>query len=271
MISDSLSGASNSARIGPFYVTQGIHNLRDYGGYAVVGGGRVRHGVLFRSGQHMEATDADLALVQGLDIRTVVDLRGTSERSGFPCRRHAKFAAQVIAYDGETSNSPPHEGGGGRVVMTPEKARERMLAVYTRMPVNPAMIWIFRQYFNALDANDGGSLVHCFAGKDRTGIAASLLLHVLGVHRDDIVAEFLLTNAAPTRAILERQSLPRMEAHYGAIAPEALHNLMGVLPEYIETYIAEVTRDHGSLDAYLAGILGVDEARKQRLRAKLVA
>ncbi|AUX70271.1 protein tyrosine phosphatase [Porphyrobacter sp. HT-58-2] len=271
MTSDSLDTDTNTARIGPFFVTQGIHNLRDYGGYAVPGGGRVRTGVLLRSGQHMEASDADLDLLHALDIRTVIDLRGVSERAGFPCRRHPKFAAQVLAYDGETSNSPPHEGGGGRVVMTPQKARERMLAVYTRMPVNPAMIDMFSRYFKALDENDGGSLVHCFAGKDRTGIAASLLLHVLGVHHDDIVEEFLLTNAAPTRAILERQSLPRMEAHYGTIEPEALHNLMGVLPEYIDTYIAKVTEDHGSLDTYLATQLGVDEARKQRLRARLVA
>jgi protein tyrosine/serine phosphatase len=231
----------------------------------------VRTGVLLRSGQHMEASDADLALLDTLGIHTVIDLRGTSEREGFPCRRHPNFAAQVIAYDGETSNSPPHEGGGGTIVMTPHKARERMLAVYTRMPGNPAMIWVFREYFKALDDREGASLVHCFAGKDRTGIAASLLLHVLGVHQDDIRAEFLLTNAAPTRAILERQSLPRMEAHYGAIDPEALHNLMGVLPEYLDTYIAKVTEDHVSLDAYLATILGVDAARKERLRAKLVA
>lgn len=267
MTSDSLA----APRIGPFFVTEGIHNLRDYGGYAVPGGGRVRTGLLFRSGQHMEASDTDLALVDALGIRTVIDLRGTSERDGFPCRRSANFGAQVIAYEGETSNSPPHEGGGGQVVMTPQRARERMMAVYARMPVNPAMIWVFREYFNALDTNDGGSLVHCFAGKDRTGIAASLLLHVLGVHHDDIVSEFLLTNEAPTRQILERQSLPRMEAHYGRIDPEALHNLMGVLPEYLGTYIAKVTEDHGSLDAYLDGVLGVDERRKQRLRARLVA
>ena len=271
MTRDSLGQSSNSARIGPFYVTQGIHNLRDYGGYAVPGAGRVRSGVLFRSGQHMEASDADLTLIDALDIRTVIDLRGVSERAGFPCRRHPKFAAQVIAHDGETSNSPPHEGGGGQVLMTPQKARERMLAVYTRMPVNPAMIAMFTRYFNALDKNDGGSLVHCFAGKDRTGIAVALLLHTLGVHHDDIVTEFLLTNDAPTREILERQSLPRMEAHYGEIDPEALHNLMGVLPDYIDTYFAEITRDHGSLDTYLATKLGVDGSKKERLRAKLVA
>jgi protein tyrosine/serine phosphatase len=271
MTSDSSAGVSDMARPDPFLVTQGIHNLRDYGGYAVAGGGRVRRGVLYRSGQHMDASDEDLALLHGLDIRTVIDLRGRSERQGFPCRRHPSFAAQVLAYEGETSNSPPHEGGGERIAMTAERARERMLAVYTRMPVNPAMIAMFTRYFRALDENDGASLVHCFAGKDRTGIAASLLLHVLGVHRDDILHEFLLTNAAPTRHVLERQSLPRMEAIYGAIVPDALTNLMGVLPEYLDTYIAKVTTDHGSLDTYLATSLGVDEARKARLRERLVA
>jgi protein-tyrosine phosphatase len=266
-----IRNTASAEAIGPFLPTEGIHNLRDYGGYVVPGEGRVKTGVLFRSGQHMEASEADLELIHSLDIRTIIDLRGVSEREGFPCRRHPQFAAEVIEHPGETSNSPRHEGGGGAIVMTPHKARERMIAVYTRMPVNPAMISMFSRYFAALDERDGGSLVHCFAGKDRTGIAASLLLHVLGVHHDDVVAEFLRTNDAPTRAILERQSLPRMQAHYGNIESEALHNLMGVLPEYIDTYFAEVTRDHGSVDAYLADKLGVDEARKRRLRAKLVA
>lgn len=255
----------------PFLPTEGIHNLRDYGGYAAADGARVKTGLLFRSGQHMEASDADLEQLQNLDIRTIIDLRGASERASFPCRRHHAFDAHVIAYDGETSNSPPHEGGGGRVDMTAERARARMIAVYTRMPVNPAMIDMFTRYFEALATREGGSLVHCFAGKDRTGIAASLLLHVLGVHRDDVFAEFLRTNDAPTHHVLERQSLPRMEAHYGVIEPEAIRNLMGVRPEYIETYFGEVTRDHGSIDAYLAQRLGVDEARKARLRERLLA
>jgi protein tyrosine/serine phosphatase len=254
----------------PWLPLEGIHNFRDYGGYAIPGGARVRTGLLFRSGQHMEASDEDLGAVHKLDIRTIIDLRGTSERTNFPCRRHPKFAADVIAYDGETSNSPPHEGGWDKVDMTAERARNRMIAVYTRMPVNPAMIDMFTRYFEALAVREGGSLVHCFAGKDRTGIAASLLLHVLGVHRDDVVAEFLRTNDAPTRHVLERQSLPRMEAHYDVIEPEAIRNLMGVRPEYIETYFSEITRDHGSVDAYLAETLGVDDTRKARLRERLV-
>lgn len=262
---------ATAASPGPFLPTQGIHNLRDYGGYAAAGGARVKTGLLWRSGQHMEASTADLETLARLDIRTIIDLRGTSERATFPCRRHPDFNARVIAYDGETTNSPPHEGGGGRAEMTPQKARERMLAVYTRMPNNPAMLDMFTRYFAALQTREGASLVHCFAGKDRTGVAASLLLHVLGVHRDDVLAEFLRTNDAPTIHILERQSLPRMEAHYGVIAPEAKANLMGVLPEYFATYVAEATRIAGSLDAYLASALGVDEARKQRLRERFLA
>jgi protein-tyrosine phosphatase len=260
-----------TAAASPFFPTEGIHNLRDYGGYGVPGVGRVKTGLLLRSGQHMEATEADLAAIAALGIRTVIDLRGLSERTHFPCRRHPEFDAHVIAYEGETTNSPPHEGGGGRVEMTPQKARERMLAVYTRMPNNPAMIDMFSRYFAALATREGASLVHCFAGKDRTGVAASLLLHVLGCSGEDMMAEFLRTNDAPTTHILERQSLPRMEVHYGTIDPEAKRNLMGVLPEYLDTYFAEVARIAGSLDTYLAEALGVDEARKEQLRARLVA
>lgn len=219
----------------------------------------------------MEASEADLAMLARLNIRTIIDLRGQSERVSFPCRRPPGFDAQVIAYDGETTNSPPHEGGGGKVEMTPAKARGRMLAVYTRMPNNPAMLDMFSRYFRALETREGASLVHCFAGKDRTGVAASLLLHALGVHADDVLAEFLRTNEAPTVHILERQSLPRMEAHYGEIEPAAKANLMGVLPEYFATYVAEASRIAGSLDAYMASALGVDEARKERLRARFLA
>ncbi|MEM1051316.1 MAG: tyrosine-protein phosphatase [Pseudomonadota bacterium] len=255
----------------PFLTTDGIHNLRDYGGYEGADGAEVQKGLLYRSGQHIDASEADLELVQSLDIRTIIDFRGVSERTSFPCVRHNDFAAEVIAFDGETSSSPPHEGGWDKTDMTAEKARQRMIAVYTRMPVNPAMIEMFGRYFRALDENDGASLIHCFAGKDRTGIGASLLLHVLNVHYDDIVAEFMLTNDAPTQHILESQSLPRMEAHYGHIEPEAIRNLMGVREEYIGTYWQEVMREHGSIDTYISQTLGVDEARKARLRQRLLA
>ncbi len=253
-----------------FLPTKGIHNLRDYGGYPTRERSRVKTGLLFRSGQHFDATTEDLQLVDSLDIRTVVDLRGTSERENFPCRRSESFSAEVVFHDGETASSPPHEQAAGASI-TAEKARQRMIALYTRMPVNPAMISMFGRFFKALDARNGGSLVHCFAGKDRTGIAATMLLHVLGVQHDDLMTEFLMTNEAPTTEVLLAQSLPRLEQHYGSLDEDAVRNLMCVRPEYLDTYLTEVTRTHGSLDSYLEGVIGVDEAMRERLKTRFIA
>lgn len=265
---------TDHASLPPFLETEGIHNLRDYGGYVVAGKGRVRTGLLYRSGQHIEASDSDLEALRRLDIRTVIDLRGTSERDRFPCRRHPGFTARVIAFDGETTSSPPHEAGAGTdragAGMTASLAYERMRAVYQRMPQNPAMVAMFASYLEALADRDGASLVHCFAGKDRTGIAASLLLHAVGVHRDDIVTEYMKTNLAPTVHVLERQSLPRIEAHYGPVDHAAREALIGVRPEYIETYFAAIESEHGSTDRFLERALGVDEKRKARLIERFV-
>jgi len=82
-------------------VLQGIHNFRDYGGYGVAGGGRLRRGMLWRSGQHFEATDADLAAVDTLGLVAVFDLRSDKERASHPCRRPQGFGAAVHFVDEE--------------------------------------------------------------------------------------------------------------------------------------------------------------------------
>ncbi len=254
-----------------FLPTAGIHNFRDYGGYDTVEGARVRSALLYRSGQHVGATDADLAAIAALDIRTVIDLRGISERTRNPCRRVAGWNGELVFYEGETTSSPPHEDIGDEIP-TAAYARGRMMAVYTRMPRNPAMIAMFARYFHVLDQRDGASLVHCFAGKDRTGVAATLLLHVLGVSEEDQLAEFLLTNSAPTLAVLRAQSLPGIEERLGRKLDEgAVRALLEVDADYLAAYRAVVEADHGSLDAYLAYALGVDDAMRTRLRQRFVA
>ena len=62
----------------------GIHNFRDYGGYAARAG-NLRTGTLWRAGQHSDAVDDDLAVVHSLGIATVIDLRGDSERAAHAC------------------------------------------------------------------------------------------------------------------------------------------------------------------------------------------
>jgi len=81
---------------------QGVHNFRDYGGYAAAGG-RVKRGLLWRSGQHVDASAADLAAIDALGLAHVIDLRGNAERTNAPCARAPGFCAEVHFYDGETA------------------------------------------------------------------------------------------------------------------------------------------------------------------------
>lgn len=255
----------------PFLVTQGIHNFRDYGGWETRGRERVKSGLLFRSGQHVDATDEDLKAIAELDIRTVIDLRGTSERERNPCRRIEGFEGEVLFYDGETTSSPPHmdvEPGA----TASDFARQRMIAVYTRMPHNPAMIDMFGRYLTVLAERDGASLVHCFAGKDRTGIAATMLLHILGVPEELQREEFLRTNKSPTFEVLVQQSLPGIEERLGRkLEVEQVRDLLEVRTEYLDTFHAEVRRDYGDFDAYLTDVIGVDEALRERLKVRFLA
>ncbi|MBX7540227.1 tyrosine-protein phosphatase [Qipengyuania sphaerica] len=255
----------------PFLDTDGIHNFRDYGGWVTTGGGRVKTGLLWRSGQHIGASEADLEAVDALGIRTVIDLRGQSERDRNPCKRSQGFDGEVFFYDGETSSSPPHMDVDEDTT-TEEFARQRMLGVYTRMPRNVAMISMFAQYFRLLAERDGPSLVHCFAGKDRTGIAAMLMLHVLGVSRDDQMAEFLRTNDAPTLQVLAAQSVPGIEERLGRKLDEgAIKALLEVREDYLHTFWSVVEEEHGTLDSYIERTLGVDELLKEQLRTRFLA
>ena len=234
----------------------------------------MKTGVLFRSGQHVGASDGDLAALDALELGTVIDLRGNGERANHPCRRSDNFAAEVIFYDGETSNMPPHMPGDMDIHKgTPiaQIAYDRMIATYTRMVHNPAMIELFSRYLRSLAQRDGGSLVHCFAGKDRTGVAVMLVQHVLGVSREDQITEFLLTNDAPTLHILRDQALPGLEARYEQTFDDgAVRALLEVNADYLHTYLAEAEKTAGSLDAYITGTLGVDEAVQDALRAKFI-
>ncbi|MCB2087511.1 MAG: tyrosine-protein phosphatase [Sphingomonadaceae bacterium] len=249
---------------------EGIHNFRDYGGYATVDGGRVRSVVLWRSGQHHEATDADLAVLAEIDFANIVDLRGSSERNGFPCRRPEGFAAQVVFYDGETTNRAPHEEAE-QGEPTPEQAHLRMVKLYRRMPYNPPMLAIFRDYFTALSEGKGTSLVHCFAGKDRTGVAVALLHHALGVHPDDAMADYLLTNLANENSdVLARQSARLFAKRPGNARGEALKVLLGTDEAFLLAAFERIADEHGSIDAYLEDMLGVDSVKREALRNALL-
>lgn len=247
----------------------GVHNFRDYGGYAVAGGGRVKRGMLFRSGQHCDATDQDLAAIDALNLKHVIDMRGNSERAKYPCRRIAGFDAELVFYDGETAALAPHvEAAEG--ALNEAVAHEKMERLYSNLPFRAPLIAILKDYFSVLAQGKGASLVHCLAGKDRTGMAVALLHHALGVHPDDAMEDFLLTNTIGNIDARIAAGAETIRAKWGAIDDATIRVLMGVDARYLEAARKAVETQHGSIDAFLSDVLEVDEARRDALRLHLI-
>lgn len=250
---------------------QGVHNFRDYGGYAVSGGGRLKRGMLWRSGQHHRASEADLARIAALDLAVVFDLRGSKERTTHPCRRPDGFAAIVHFPEEPSERLAPHV----EAARTPRQrdaasTREGMMRNYGGIAFRPELVAMMRRYLAELAEGRGASLVNCMAGKDRTGITVAALHLAAGVHRDDIIEDYLLTNTAGDVEARIAAGMETIKAITGTLDEEVLRVLMGVEAEYLESAFRMMEERHGSIDGYLRDVLGVDEALRGRLRDALV-
>lgn len=244
----------------------GVHNFRDFGGYAAAGGARIKSGLLWRSAQHGDASDPDLDAIHALGIRTVIDLRGPSERESKPCRRHPDFAAQVYSYPEETAGLALHtEAADG--VLTAAEARAAMLRLYEGIAFRENLIPMLRLYLEVLRRNEGPSLVHCVAGKDRTGFAVALVQSLLGAHRDDVISDYVLTNQASKLEERIASGAFRDMPRYEAFDEATVRTLWGVEAEYLEKAFDALEARSGTVDAYAETVLGVDAATRDALRS----
>ena len=254
----------------------GVHNFRDFGGYVVSGGGRLRKGLLWRSGQHYGATDADLAKIAALGLTDVFDLRSSKERETHPCRRPDGFAAAVYLSDDPAPHAPriaaPHMAAAADTTRQRDAAstREGMRRNYGAIAFRPELIAMLRQQLAVLAEGRGPSLVNCMAGKDRTGIAVAMIQLATGVHRDDVVADYLLTNTAGDVEARIAAGAGTIQATARQMDPEVVRVIMGVAPEYLESAFAMIGEKHGSIDGYLRNVLAADDALRGRLREQLV-
>jgi protein-tyrosine phosphatase len=251
---------------------EGVSNFRDYGGYATMSGAKLKTGLLYRSGHHGRASDADLDAMAALGIATVVDLRRKGEREREPSRRHKDFAGQVIDNDiGDTPEDPWHVFVRNSD-LSAQAFRDHGLGYYRDAPFEERHIDLYSRYFRALGEVDGPVLIHCAAGKDRTGLLAALTHNLVGVHPDDIAADFLLTNQAVDYDRLIPMVSEMMQAETGRRpTPEAVRVAMGVDPDYLQMAFTVINEAHGSLDAYTRDVLGVDAALKAKIEARLLA
>jgi protein tyrosine/serine phosphatase len=108
------------------------------------------------------------------------------------------------------------------------------------------------------------------AGKDRTGIAVAMIQLAAGVHRDDVVADYLLTNTAGDVEARIAAGAGSIRAVSRQMGPEVLRVLMGVEAEYLDSAFAKIAEKHGSIEGYLRDVLESDDRTRDRLRDQIV-
>jgi protein-tyrosine phosphatase len=269
-VADSLYATSMSAPV-PVPAFEGIDNFRDFGGYAAADGRRIRRGQLYRSAHHGRASDADLIALGSLGLETIVDLRRPEERQREPGRRWAPFGATVIENDVGEDPADAYEAYMRTADLTVETMRAFLVDYYSHAPMKARHVELYARYFKALGEGGGPVLIHCAAGKDRTGVLAALTHHLLGVAYDDSLADYLLTN--DLERIERRMPLfaQYVQDQTGRRPSEAfMRASLGVEALYLDTAFAAIKARYGSIDAYLEQGLGVDAAMKAEIAHHLL-
>jgi protein-tyrosine phosphatase len=241
-------------------VLQGASNVRDLGGWPAAEGTHVRFGEVFRSASLGRLTVADATVLAATGLKTVVDLRSERECERAPSRLDTLpgVAVHFLPVD-------PCLGGPVLALMTTrEPAGEDILALMRRAYVAYVLDWshCYAGLFDLLLQRVRRPLLfHCTAGKDRTGVGAALLLTALGVPYEAIRADYLATNR-----------LWQGDAEIAALLPQVVADvLLRVHGELLDAAFAAIRGAHGSLEAYFAGSLGLDTARRDRLCDTLLA
>ena len=232
----------------------GATNFRDLGGYTGHGGRPVKWRRIFRSDHLAGLTARDQALLAELGVARAVDFRGQAESAAYA------YALPGVAYhplhiEPTVVQRALELQRTGRQ-LTAQDAVGLMQDTYRGFVHDNAPR--FAELFRLLLASDAPMVFHCTAGKDRTGFAAALILLTLGVPRDVVMHDYLLTN-----------SLYRRPEGMGSHAPEeVLAVLWRVQEEFLDAALHMVDNDFGGLQAYLVDVLGVDAAAQKELAGR---
>ncbi|MFJ4166371.1 tyrosine-protein phosphatase [Microbacterium sp. NPDC089698] len=254
----------------------GTFNSRDTGGLPLAGGGRTRHGVLYRSDALSSATDGGLDAIAASTIGTIVDFRTESERIDAPNRLPAARAFRVrelSLLEGALTGAP--QAGAPNDDALDEEAMRAMLAriptlpvLYTAMLENAAGAFaeVAREVVSPADPDRPGVLVHCTAGKDRTGVATALLLDAAGTERSAIVADYAASEQNLAGEWAERM-LARARTWGVPLVPAITDLVTATPPSAIEAALAWLDDRGGSASYLLRG--GLTPVELDRLRERI--
>lgn len=239
-------------------------NFRDLGGTAGAGGKRVKPCRLLRAGELTRMSPEGLRLLtQEYCLQTIVDLRGASElsQSPDPVPANVRFVNLDLM-----KNTPASTSSMEDLLRIPDTSvvDVHMEAVYRAMMMDPLARQYLRTFLDILLAQEeGATLFHCFAGKDRTGVAAAVILTILGASREDILADYLVTNELRkphNKAILDTFAAQGATAQQLALVETTLQ----VKETYLRAGMDAATALYGSFEGFIAQGLGVTQEEERR-------
>jgi protein-tyrosine phosphatase len=248
-----------------------IPNFRDIGGHTTRDGMQVQSGLLYRSMGLSRARDEDLAVLEGLGIGTVFDLRTALERERQPDR--VPGAAELAALDVLADSTEADPATLFELLRDPQRASEQLAdkgtlrsyhTAYREMVELPSARRAYGVLYRTLATDHGRpALIHCTTGKDRTGWAVAALLLFLGVGPDAVMREYLLSDAQVREAMA-----PAVDDFVARGGDRAVYEpLVGVQPSYLDVAIDAMHETYGSIDTYLSEGLGIDSGTQAALRA----
>lgn len=245
----------------------GAVNLRDFGGYRTVHGTEVRRGRLFRSGSLSQLSPQAQRDFQALDVRLICDLRRPEEQHEEPTPFSDGAVRHLhIPIDPGSAVAMRRELGA---VNLPLKDRIDFMVAINRELARDHADDYARMFEALLEMDDGAFLVHCTAGKDRTGFACALILHALGVPEHTVLEDYLLTNEHLDLEGRVRRLAERFEPRWRP-DPESLLALAGVRPEYLKAAYEAIEAEFEGVEHYIERAVGLDAAARETLARRLV-
>jgi protein-tyrosine phosphatase len=236
---------------------QGASNFRDLGGYTGRAGRPLRWRVLYRSDHLGQLTPDDAQQLRQRGVTLALDFRGVHESAAAAYQlpgvtRHALSIEPTVAQRMQDLAAMGRALDEATTVGLMEDLYRNVVQHHSAQ---------LAAFFGHVLASDGALVFHCTAGKDRTGIAAALLLSALGVPRSVVLQDFLLTNRV-FRAPLAAVNSP--------VQAEAFQALWGVRPSYLQAAFDLVDSSFGGMQPYLRDVLGLTQPQLSELERKVL-
>lgn len=255
----------------PERLLQGVQNFREVGGHRIRDGRRLRRGHLWRSARLDQLTSADCALMVTLGIRQIADLRGSEERALWPTNPLLLRQVKVLSWDIERPKAGAESSRGLREFSgDASAARNAVMQLYPRIAED--QVPRLRGLYESIADGETPILIHCAAGKDRTGVAVGLLLDLIGVERSAILEDYELSERYLDWSRLDLTAT--LGVAQGANEPSVPTPLLDAIVRsdraYLEAVFSNIERRFDSTESFVKSAIGLSATAIAAIRCHLI-